>query len=105
RGLSDRARGRTKPRRDGLTGMQPIILKRAQVHLEGTAVNEPRAPFASAASGSNAPPGLSTTAASIPDCAQPKKAVLVEHAGRPRAIEITCSCGETTLIELVFPDE
>ena len=83
--------------------MQPIILKRAQVHLEGIAVNEPRAPFPSAQAASA--PGSSAPASSAPSCAQPKKAVLVEHAGRPRAIEITCSCGETTLIELVFPDE
>lgn len=92
--------------------MQPIILKRSQVHMEGSAVIEPPAPFASdsasAASassvlGSNAPGSADAPSASA--CSRPKKAVLVEHAGRPRAIEVTCSCGETTLIELVFPDE
>ena len=34
-----------------------------------------------------------------------KKSVrFVEHEGRPRAIEFTCSCGETTLVELVFEE-
>lgn len=31
-----------------------------------------------------------------------KSARLVEDAGVPRAIEVTCSCGETTLVELAF---
>jgi lysyl-tRNA synthetase class I len=35
-----------------------------------------------------------------------KKSVrFVEHDGRPRAIEFTCSCGETTLVELVFEEQ
>ena len=29
-----------------------------------------------------------------------KRAVLVEEEGRPVAIEVTCSCGEVTLVEL-----
>jgi hypothetical protein len=28
--------------------------------------------------------------------------VLVEEDGRPAAIEVTCSCGEVTLVELEF---
>lgn len=31
-----------------------------------------------------------------------KSARVVDDAGEPRAIEITCSCGETTLVELDF---
>jgi len=35
-----------------------------------------------------------------------KKSVrFVEHEGRPRAIEFICSCGETTLVELVFEEQ
>lgn len=34
-----------------------------------------------------------------------KNVRLVEHDGRPRAIEFTCSCGETTLVELVFEEQ
>ena len=35
-----------------------------------------------------------------------KKGVrFVEHEGRPRAIEFTCTCGETTLVELVFEEQ
>ena len=29
-----------------------------------------------------------------------KRALLVEEEGRPVAIEVTCSCGEVTLVEL-----
>lgn len=31
-----------------------------------------------------------------------KSVRLVEDAGVPRAIEVTCSCGEVTLVELAF---
>ena len=35
-----------------------------------------------------------------------KKSVrFVEHDGRPRAVEFSCSCGETTLVELVFENQ
>jgi hypothetical protein len=35
-----------------------------------------------------------------------KKSVrMVEHEGRPRAIEFSCSCGEATLVELVFEEQ
>jgi hypothetical protein len=34
-----------------------------------------------------------------------KRAVLVEDEGRPIAIEVTCSCGEVTLVELDFQAE
>jgi hypothetical protein len=66
------------------------IIKRAQVQLAGVAP-------ASATHGQ--PP------APLPArCATRKSAVLVESAGRPVAIEITCSCGETTLVELEMPN-
>lgn len=31
-----------------------------------------------------------------------KSVRLLEHEGRTRAIEFTCTCGEATLVELVF---
>lgn len=31
-----------------------------------------------------------------------KSVRFLEHEGKPRAIEFTCSCGEATLVELVF---
>jgi len=34
-----------------------------------------------------------------------KSVRFVEHEGRPRAIEFTCTCGETTLVELVFEEQ
>jgi hypothetical protein len=34
-----------------------------------------------------------------------KSARLVEHEGRARAIEFSCSCGEATLVELVFEEQ
>jgi len=30
----------------------------------------------------------------------PKRAVIVAHEGRPIAIEVTCSCGEVTVVEI-----
>ena len=35
-------------------------------------------------------------------CASRKAVRLVEHEGQVRGIELTCDCGESTLIELVF---
>jgi len=37
-------------------------------------------------------------------CAQPKSVRTVEVAGRVQAIELTCSCGERTVIELDYQD-
>mgnify|MGYP003517408541 CR=1 FL=1 len=34
-----------------------------------------------------------------------KSVRFVEHEGRPRAIEFSCSCGETSLVELVFEEQ
>jgi hypothetical protein len=62
------------------------IIKRERVVLAGA---EPK--------GSARPPGA-------PACGT-KGVRFVEHEGRPRAIEFTCTCGETTLVELVFEEQ
>jgi hypothetical protein len=41
-------------------------------------------------------------AGSPPASGPGKTARLVEQAGTPCAIEVVCSCGEVTLVELVF---
>lgn len=65
--------------------VQAAIIKRERVVLAGT---EPKSLVRAA--GANA-------------C---KKSVrLVDHDGRPRAIEFSCSCGEATLVELVFEEQ
>jgi len=40
------------------------------------------------------------------DCAPPteKSVRLLEQQGQVRAIELTCDCGEVTVIELQYPD-
>ena len=65
--------------------VQTAIIKRERVVLEGL---EPKSLVRSA---------------NAPEC---KKSVrLVDHEGRPRAIEFSCTCGETTLVELVFDEQ
>jgi len=68
--------------------MQSPIIKRAQVQpaRSGASAAAPDAPAA--------PPAR---------CTVPKRASLIEAGGRPVAIEVTCSCGETTIVELEFP--
>ena len=61
----------------------PSIIKRERVVLAGA----------------EARPAARGTAA--PACGK-KSVRLLEHEGAPRAIEFTCTCGETTLVELVF---
>lgn len=69
--------------------MRPTIIKRSQVQLapigSGVIVN---------------PTGTGPARPAVK-----KSAVVVEEAGRPVAIHVTCSCGETTLVELEFPTE
>jgi hypothetical protein len=43
-------------------------------------------------------------AANAPACGR-KSVRFVVHEQRPRAIEFTCACGETSLVELVFQEE
>jgi hypothetical protein len=70
--------------------MKSPIIKRAQVQLAGVS--------------STGPTTGPSPAAPLPTrCVTRKTATLVESAGRPVAIEVTCSCGETTLIELELP--
>ncbi len=69
--------------------MKSPIIKRAQVQLAGVASSLASSP---------------SLAAPLPArCVTRKSATLIESAGRPVAIEVTCSCGETTLIELEMP--
>jgi hypothetical protein len=65
----------------------PAIIKRERVVLAGV---EPKAPLRSSAS---------------TGACRKKDVRLVEHEGRVRAIEFTCSCGEASLVELVFEAE
>jgi hypothetical protein len=67
----------------------PAIIKRERVLLAGV---EPKAP-------------LRSTASAGAGACRKKDARLVEHEGRVRAIEFTCSCGETSLVELVFEEK
>lgn len=71
--------------------MKSPIIKRAQVQLAGVT------PAGQAAAGVSPAAPLPTR------CITRKTATLIESAGRPVAIEVTCSCGETTLIELEMP--
>ena len=68
-----------------MTELQPRIIKRSQI-LPTSSTSERAAPLVP-------PPAR---------CKVQKTATLVEIGGRPAAIEVTCSCGETTLIELEF---
>jgi len=65
----------------------PAIIKRERVLLAGV---EPKAPLRSAPSAG---------------ACRKKDVRLLEHEGRVRAIEFTCSCGEASLVELVFDTE
>jgi hypothetical protein len=66
--------------------LPPAIIKRERVVLAGS---EPKSLVR--------PSGA-------PACGR-KDVRLVEHEGRTRAIEFTCTCGETTLVELVFEEQ
>lgn len=68
----------------------PAIIKRQHVLLAGA---EARAEKRAAAA-----PG----AASAPGACGRKSVRFLEEDGVPRAIEFTCACGETTLVELVL---
>ena len=65
----------------------PAIIKRERVVLAGV---EPKAPLRS-----------NTSAGAC----RKKDVRLLEHEGRVRAIEFTCSCGEATLVELSFEEQ
>ena len=69
--------------------MHATILKRSAVHVADAGAVHPAAP-------------LRANAAS---CGSKPKATLVEHAGRPVAIQVTCGCGAMTTIELEFQAE
>ncbi|MFT4710118.1 MAG: hypothetical protein ACI9D0_000884 [Bacteroidia bacterium] len=68
------------------------IIKAAQVQLEGHDVNMISDVGSAASAGKRAR-------------AIPKSARLIEIAGVPRAVEVTCSCGEVHLVELDFEEK
>jgi hypothetical protein len=67
--------------------MHATILKKSAVHV--------------ADAGAPHPPALLRSGTA--QCTSKPKAMLVEHAGRPVAIQVTCGCGVTTTVELEFP--
>jgi hypothetical protein len=69
-----------------VTDLHPRIIKRLQIAV----------PHATSERASPVPPAPVR-------CKVQKSATLVEAGGRTVAIEVTCSCGETTLVELEFP--
>lgn len=69
-------------------GAPAPIIKRAQVQAAAVASSEPSAVMPN--------PGAPLPAR----CKVQKSATIVEAGGKAIAIEITCSCGEVTLVEL-----
>lgn len=72
--------------------MQPNIVKRTILKRADVLLAEPGAP-------------LPSTGSAVVRAATRKVATIVEEAGRPVAIQFTCSCGETSIIELDFPGD
>ena len=72
--------------------MQPIIIKRTNVHLEPGS-----GPLDSSAAAAGGQVGA---------CAQrpEQTARLLEREGVVHAIELSCACGRTTVVELDYPD-
>jgi len=69
--------------------MHATILKKSAVNVADIGAVQPAAPLRAGAA----------------SCSSKPKATLVEHAGRPVAIQVTCGCGVTTTVELEFPGE
>lgn len=72
--------------------MQPSIIKRPIIKRADVHMGEPSAP-------------LPSTGVAAPRHVVKKAATIVEEAGRPVAIQFTCSCGETSILELDFPGD
>jgi len=76
------------------------IIKKQFVELDGVAA--PAAASVVPTSTPTTPPGaLPRPCAGARRCEKSARPITIE--GAIRAIEVTCSCGETTLIELEFP--
>lgn len=80
------------------------IIKKQFVELDGTlapvaASAAPASPLASPPSA--LPSAPSRPAAAARRCEKSARPITIE--GAIRAIEVTCSCGETTVIELEYP--
>ena len=66
---------------------RPTIIKRQRVQLEST---------------SRIPTYSNPASARDTGCEQPKSVRTVDVGGRIQAIELTCACGEVTVIELDY---
>lgn len=75
---------------------QPTILKRDQVRIEPVAAPD------LTVEGADVPV---MPAAPIGTNACEKAIRLLEEAGQIRALEVTCSCGEQTVIALEYPEQ
>lgn len=74
--------------------MNPTIIKRDRVQVAANPV-----PVGAKAHASHA----AAHGAAGAHAGDAKSVRLLEHDGRVRAIELTCSCGEVTVIELDYP--
>jgi len=76
------------------------IIKKQFVELDGAVA--PAAASAAPTSTPTAPPGvLPRSAGAARRCEKSARPITIE--GAIRAVEVTCSCGETTVIELEYP--
>ena len=77
---------------------QPII-KRDRIHVQAARAPEPVEEVP------KAPEVTLLQAADPAPCKGAKGVRLLEEAGQVRGIEFTCSCGEITAVELVYPGD
>ena len=75
--------------------MEPTILKRDRVRVQ-SALAHP------AARRGGGPAQRGTTDGAAADCARSVR--LLREGGVLRALEVTCSCGEVTVVELIYPN-
>lgn len=73
--------------------MNPNIIKRPILKRGDVQLAEPGAPL---------PSTTAPAAVAVSRHVVRKTATIVEEAGRPVAIHVTCSCGESTILELDF---
>jgi len=74
--------------------MEPTILKRDRVRVQ--------APPDPAAARRGSGPARRASDGAAGDCA--KSVRLLREGGVVHALEVTCSCGEVTVVELVYPN-
>ena len=83
--------------------MQPTILKRDQVRVERAAPPPLGDPAGGGSPNPSAAPEHDDTREPHP--ADARCVRLLEEGGVVHALELTCSCGDVTVIELRYPDE